>query len=376
MRVAFLTYSFSMHINIKAKYFLKPNDKVYFFAMHTRQRRKDLDAPLEYRDNMIVIQLIHDDMDWEQIIKNTWKMYWTVKKNKVQIVHIIDMAFAIYGILLSLLGVNVILENNGSDVLLASNDSKLCKRYKLAYKLCKGVVQDSYVAQQAGIKLGAPSTNNEIIELGIDTSIFNLNVEKGVFKEKYNIPKDAKVIFSPRTLRPLCNIGEIMDTIKPVLEQFPNTYYIFSSQIRNITYESRIKHEGLNNHVIYLGYIDNEKEMPYIYRDSDIVISIPNSDSSPRSVYEAIACGSNVIVSDLPWIGNKFTHNKELFIVKLHDRKELLNNIINILSGRTEINDETGFNKIKQILDYRISEKKLRKIYTKIIRRKNDKRLF
>ncbi len=376
MRVAFLTYSFSMHINIKAKYFLKPNDKVYFFAIHTRQRRKDLDAPLEYRDNMIVIQLIHDDMDWEQIIKNTWKMYWTVKKNKVQIVHIIDMAFAIYGILLSLLGVNVILENNGSDVLLASNDSKLCKRYKLAYKLCKGVVQDSYVAQQAGIKLGAPSTNNEIIELGIDTSIFNLNVEKGVFKEKYNIPKDAKVIFSPRTLRPLCNIGEIIDTIKPVLEQYPNTYYIFSSQIRNITYENRIKQEGLNNHVIYLGYIDNEKEMPYIYRDSDIVISIPNSDSSPRSVYEAIACGSNVIVSDLPWIGNKFTHNKELFIVKLHDRKELLNNIINILSGRTEINDETGFNKIKQILDYRISEKKLRKIYTKIIRRKNDKRLF
>jgi len=252
MRVAFLTYSFSMHINIKAKYFSKSNDKVYFFAMHPRQRTKDLDAPLEYRNNMVVTQLIHDDMDWEQIIKNTWKMFGTIRKNKVQIVHIIDMAFAIYGILLSLLGVNVILENNGSDVILASNDPKLRKRYEVAYKLCRGVVQDSYVAQQAGIKLGAPSTNNEIIELGIDTSIFNLNVEKGVFKEKYNIPKDAKVIFSPRTLRPLCNIGEIIDTIKPVLEQYPNTYYVFCSQIRNITYENRIKQEGLNNHVILI----------------------------------------------------------------------------------------------------------------------------
>lgn len=268
------------------------------------------------------------------------------------------------------------MENNGSDVILASNDSKLRKRYELAYKLCKGVVQDSYVAQQAGIKLGAPSINNEIIELGIDTSVFNPDVEKGVFKKKYNIPKDAKVIFSPRTLRPLCNIGEIIDTIKPVLEQYPNTYYVFCSQIRNITYENRIKQEGLNNHVIYLGYIDNEKEMPYIYRDSDIVISIPNSDSSPRSVYEAMACGSNVIVSDLPWIGDKFTNNKELYIVKLHDEEELLNRIMNILSGRTKINAEIAFNRIKQILDYRISEKKLRKIYAKIIRRKNDKRLF
>ena len=116
--------------------------------------------------------------------------------------------------------------------------------------------------------------------------------------------------------------------------------------------------------------------MPYIYRDSDIVISIPNSDSSPRSVYEAMACGSNVIVSDLPWIGDKFTNNKELYIVKLHDEEELLNRIMNILSGRTKINAEIAFNRIKQILDYRISEKKLRKIYAKIIRRKNDKRLF
>ena len=184
------------------------------------------------------------------------------------------------------------------------------------------------------------------------------------------------MFFSQITLRTLCNIVDIIDTIKNVLEHYTNTYYVFCSQIRNITYENRIKQEGLNNHVIYLGYIDNEKEMPYIYRDSDIVISIPNSDSSPRSVYEAMACGSNVIVSDLPWIGDKFTNNKELYIVKLHDKEELLNRIMNILSGRTEINAEIAFNRIKQILDYRISEKKLRKIYTKIIRRKNDKRLF
>lgn len=377
MRVAFLTYSFSMHINIKAKYFSKTNDKVFFFAMHPRQRRKDLDAPLQYRNNMAVTQFVHEDIDWEQIIKNTWEMFRIIRKNKIQIVHIIDMAFSIYGITLSLLGINVVLENNGSDVILAPNIPRVRKIYKWSYKLCKGVVQDSYVAQQAGISLGASKKNNEIVELGIDTSIFNPNVVKGVFKKKYNIPADAKVIFSPRTLRSLCNIEEIIDTIKPVVERFPNTYYVFCSQMRNIAYENRIREEGLNNHVIYLGYIDNEKEMPFIYRDSDVVISIPNSDSSPRSVYEAIACGSNVIVSDLPWIGNKFTHNKELFIVKLHDKEGLINQITNILCGKEAIDIEIGFNRIKQILDYRISEKKLRRIYAYIIRRKkNAKRLF
>lgn len=369
MRVAFLTYSFSMHINIKAKYFSRPKDIVYLFAMHPRQKRKDLDVPLQYRDNLHVKKYVHEDTEWNLIIKNTLDMLHIIKQNRIQIVHIIDMAFAIYGITLSLLGVNVVLENNGSDVILAPDISRVRKEYKLAYRLCKGVVQDSYVAQQAGIRLGAPQKNNRIIELGIDTAIFNPNIEKGIFRKKYNIPNDANIIFSPRTLRPLCNIAEIIDTIKPIVEMYPNTYYVFCSQMRNIAYENRIKEEGLNNHVIYLGYIDNEKEMPYIYRDSDIVISIPNSDSSPRSVYEAIACGSNVIVSDLPWIGNKFKHNRELFIVSLHDTEALQNQITDILRGESKIDTEVGFTRIKQILDYRISEYSLRQMYKKILRR-------
>lgn len=368
MRVAFLTYSFSMHINIKAKYFSRPNDSVCLFAMHPRTVRKDLEVPLQYRENLNVYKFTHEDTEWSLILKNTWEMLRIIKRNRIQIVHIIDMAFAVYGITLGALGVKIVLENNGSDVILAPNIPRVRREYRWAYKICKGVVQDSYVAQKAGIALGAPEKNNEVIELGIDTSIFNPDVEKGVFRQKYNIPTDAKVIFSPRTLRPLCNITEIIDTIKPIVEKYPNTYYVFCSQIRNIAYESRIKDTGLDNHVIYLGYIDNEKEMPFIYRDSDIVISIPNSDSSPRSVYEAIACGSNVIVSELPWIGKKFQHNKELFIIKLHDHNALEKQIMNILDGKTKIESEIGYTRIKEILDYRIAEKALRRLYRKILR--------
>lgn len=368
MRVAFLTYSFSMHINIKAKYFMGEKDKVFLFGMNFRQSRKEFETPLVYKENLNVVKYIHEDLDWKLIVKNTLDMLRIIKENKIQIVHIIDMAFAIYGITLGLFGVNVVLENNGSDVILAPNEPQVKRRYKWAYKLSKGVVQDSFVAQTAGMSLGAPKENNRVIELGIDVNIFNPQVEKGVFRKKYNIPDDAKVIFSPRTLRSLCNISKIIDTIKPVIEEYPNTYYIFCSQTRNIAYESRIKKEGLDNHVIYLGYVDNEKEMPYIYRDSDVVISIPSSDSSPRSVYEAIACGSNVIVSELPWIGDKFKHGRELFVVGLHDKQELLNQILSILSGESMIDENISFTRVDQILNYHIAEKSLKRLYRSILR--------
>ena len=139
--------------------------------------------------------------------------------------------------------------------------------------------------------------------------------------------------------------------------------------MRNITYENRIKEAELSQNVIFLGYIDNEKDMPYIYRDSDVVISIPNSDSSPRSVYEAMACGSNVIVSDLPWIGDKFTNGRELFIVKLHDKKALLDQIFKILNDEEKIDVQVGFKRVKDILDYHISAKALRKMYLRILRK-------
>ena len=370
MRVAFMTYSFSMHINIKAKYFMRPDDYVYFFAMHPRRKMRGHDVAVRYRENMHVKQLVHEGGEWEQILKNTLEIYQILKKNSISILHIIDMTFAVYGITLGMMGVKIVLENNGSDVLLAPDEPGTRRRYKLAYKLSKAVVQDSEVAKRAGIALGANKRMNEIVELGIDTKIFNPNVKRGVFRQQYQIPKDAKVIFSPRTLRPLCNINEIIDTIAPVLSKYPNTYYVFCSSMNDKKYENRIRKDGFEKHVIFLGYVDNEKEMPYIYRDADIVLSIPNSDSSPRSVYEAMACGSNVIVTDLPWIGEKFSDKRELFVVPLHDMEKLIGTINNILEGKEKIDEWAEFSRVRQILDYLISERKLRKIYFSILKQR------
>ncbi len=370
MRVAFLTYSFSMHINIKAKYFNNSNDYVYLFAANFRHKRKEFDIPIEYRPNIHVESLIHEDMEWGLILKNTLHMYQVLRQKRIQVLHIIDMAFAVYGITLGALGVKIVLENNGSDVILAPDAKAVRNIYKWAYKLSRAVVQDSQVAQRAGIRLGARKDKNEVIELGIDTTIFNPSVPKGEFKKKYNLPEASKIIFSPRTLRPLCNISEIIDTINLTVTKYPDVYYIFCSSTKNKQYENRISEEHLGDHVIFLGYVDNEKEMPYIYRDSEIVISIPNSDSSPRSVYEAMACGSNVIVSDLPWIGDKFKDGKELFIIPLHDKIQLQSTIDSILSGKKRIDENTEYRRIRQILDYRIARKQLKRIYFDVIKGK------
>ena len=38
-----------------------------------------------------------------------------------------------------------------------------------------------------------------------------------------------------------------------------------------------------------------------LFRAAEVTVSIPRSDSSPRSVWEAMAAGSATVLSDLPW---------------------------------------------------------------------------
>ena len=69
-------------------------------------------------------------------------------------------------------------------------------------------------------------------------------------------------------------------------------------------YYSKLKQKvtrlGLEDYVIWLGYIKYE-DMQMYYNASDVVISVPSSDSSPKSVYEAMFCKKPVVISDLEW---------------------------------------------------------------------------
>ena len=52
-----------------------------------------------------------------------------------------------------------------------------------------------------------------------------------------------------------------------------------------------------------------------LYAKASLVISIPISDSSPRSVYEAIFCGAAVATVYSPWIDNLPTSMRERIVV-------------------------------------------------------------
>jgi glycosyltransferase involved in cell wall biosynthesis len=61
---------------------------------------------------------------------------------------------------------------------------------------------------------------------------------------------------------------------------------------------SRRRHAG-RIHVV--GNVPRD-QLVDLYRCADVCVSVPASDSAPRTVWEAMACGTPCVLSDLPWL--------------------------------------------------------------------------
>jgi len=103
-----------------------------------------------------------------------------------------------------------------------------------------------------------------------------------------------------------------------VRERRPDAHFLLKHQADDLPKSVRasIERLGLEGAITMLANLPFER-MPDVYRAADVVLSIPSTDSSPRSVWEALACGRPVVVSDLPWAREEFEDGKHAILAPL-----------------------------------------------------------
>jgi glycosyltransferase involved in cell wall biosynthesis len=121
---------------------------------------------------------------------------------------------------------------------------------------------------------------------------------------------------------------------------------------------------------VIVGSLDNKKELPFMYADSDIVLSIPSSDSSPLTVYEAMACHVPVIVSDIDWYKDNFISGKHLLTVPVRDEIALSQRILDILNGNKVLDLDGAGKVVLEHFDYKKENLKLVALMKNLIQKK------
>ena len=185
----------------------------------------------------------------------------------------------------------------GSDVYRASARMRLANRY--AVRRAELLLADSsdLLARAAGF--ASKEVRAEVVQWGVDLRTFAPS-PGGTSEAKRRLGLGpGPVVLSPRSFMPVYNIPTIVTAFKRIGEAMPDAQLVLkhmgpvSIELPELPHPERVRLVG---NVAY-------EEMVEYYRAADVCLSITSSDSSPRSVWEAMACGCPCVLSDLPWVG-------------------------------------------------------------------------
>lgn len=195
-------------------------------------------------------------------------------------------------------------------------------------------------------KVRASILKNQRISLiyyGVDVTIFKKYPKKET-RLKLSLPVDKKIITF------LVQGGK-----NNPWKGWEYTKKIISNYYRNkdtllLCIGGNLNDQGLSNENIkYIPFIFDQSLLAQYYSSSDVFLLTSLADNFPNTVLEAMACGTPVVSFDVGGVKEAVVHNKNGYIAKYQDCKDLMNGIDYILSLSSEKLADMSEQSIKRI---------------------------
>lgn len=232
------------------------------------------------------------------------------------------------------------------------------------------ITTDSKDLRNKAMKLGAPKEKSYIIQFGVDTTLFHPGYAVSSLRRELKIRDNEKIIFSPRMMEPIYNIDNIVRAFKLLQAHFSNLKLILKSYLEKDEgykkyIEELVKELGIREQTIFIGQV-KYSAMARLYNLSDVVVSISSTDSSPMSVLEAMACGCNVVASDIPSLHEWIRDGWNGCLANVEDPKEISRKIEKCLLIKFDERQkiiERNLDIIKKKADYYSNMEKMEELY-------------
>jgi L-malate glycosyltransferase len=203
----------------------------------------------------------------------------------------------------------------GSDVLGAARVARL--RSRRAVEASEVVLVDSAHLAREVRALARRDVSVEVLRWGLDLGRFSPG-DPTVAREALGLDGDGPFVAGVRGLRPVYNPELLLEAFALMRRRRPDARLLLKHPLESTpTFVGEaIERLGLGPAVKVVGNLPSEL-LPAVYRAADVVVSIPSSDSSPRSVWEALACARPVVVSDLEWARDELAPGGQALLVPL-----------------------------------------------------------
>jgi glycosyltransferase involved in cell wall biosynthesis len=195
----------------------------------------------------------------------------------------------------------------GSDVYLATGQNRVAANECVAS--ADAVLAPSDHMRRELVRRGAPDERTHTVDLGVDLERFRpaTVAERAYACAQLGLPA-GPVVLSPRAPTPLYNLDVVLAGFAQLRGRIPDATLVLAHGDLPLSPELALGPGVRAARDVPQG------EMADYLRAATVVISIPSSDGSPNSVWEALASGVPVVASDLPQIRERLGDGVVSFI--------------------------------------------------------------
>ena len=152
--------------------------------------------------------------------------------------------------------------------------------------------------------LGVDAHNIRRITWGMDLQQFRPGLDTAQLRWRLGLAEDALVLFSARALEPRANVDVVVRAFAVAASDLPESAVLLVSEFHAVSeYACEIRQLtldlGVSERVRFVGSVEYD-DMPLYLCMSKAVVSATSSDGMPQTVYQAMACCTRVILSDIP----------------------------------------------------------------------------
>jgi len=154
--------------------------------------------------------------------------------------------------------------------------------------------------RQQYIAAGLPEHKIMVLPNGSEINTFDMDVDVGAFKRKYNVPEDRPVIGFFARINPIKGPEFLADSFAMVLKQRPDAILLMCGPDDGAlsSFEQRIKQLGIQGSVRYTGFIGGDQEKAAAYRSFDVYVLPSRYEIQGITIFEALLNRTPCITTD------------------------------------------------------------------------------
>ena len=216
-------------------------------------------------------------------------------------------------------------------------------------------------------KMGVKKDKIKIVPNGIDIGKFNNSIGKGIFRKKYSIQENEKLILYVGRIHKSKGIDILIESFAELLHSLPDSKLVLVGPDDGYMEKMKtmVNKLEISNNVIFTGFVSHEEKMA-AYVDADVFVT-PNFTGFPITFLEAMYFGIPIITTNkgdkLDWL------DKKVGYVTTYNTGDIANAVLKVLRDNSLCREfrENAQRLIKKEFNWDKITQKIENIYRKCI---------